>query len=56
MITEIKMYGCKCDNCGAEWSWVGGELITKTQPNEVARCVKIEGWSIRGEKHYCKNC
>lgn len=62
MITEITMYGCKCDNCGQDWhddvnNWVA--LTDKTSME--AYLGDDDRWLVEKDHnglnlHYCPNC
>ena len=55
------MYGCHCDNCGADWmneeSGIAVLAIESDMLNEVRN---FESWYTDGpignEKHYCPEC
>jgi len=55
MIVELKMYGCKCDNCGAQWEDDGRVAFTDETGME-SNVDEDSEWHTEDDKHYCAGC
>lgn len=63
MITEVKMFGCKCDNCGNTWKDEHNGLVAFTDKLSMETVLGDEdgeAWHIdrnfTPHRHYCDDC
>jgi hypothetical protein len=57
MITEIKMFGCDCDNCGEVWEdWHSGYIALIDKDSIANRVAEDDEWYSDGNTHYCPKC
>jgi hypothetical protein len=59
MITyEINVI-CEGEECKKPFSQqtiTGGPVRPEDAQEEIADLIKLEGWTVRDNKHYCKKC
>ncbi len=59
MIYVVKMYECKCDNCGAIFDGAPFRLKGISVYKEKEDCqdeIELSNWHSNGDKHYCTIC
>lgn len=57
MIVEVKMYACKCDNCGKQWEDDHYGWTAMTDEFSIKQMIAEEdGWHEEDGKHYCNDC
>lgn len=55
MITEPKMYGLKCDNCGIDHE-SGAGFAAMSDNNYMRDDALDAGWYNQGDNDYCPKC
>jgi hypothetical protein len=55
MIIGVKMYGCKCDNCGKRWICDHYGWTAMTDQMSMEQAVE-DDWHTEGKKHFCTDC
>jgi len=56
MITEVKMFGCTCDNCNKDYEQHNDGYTVYGSPQTLLEYTDNDGWIEHNGKHYCDEC